>query len=145
MTEEPPRVRVVDLEKRFKKRRRARELLMPWKQPGEIDALRGVSLEVRGGELVALLGPNGAGKTTLLKILATLVAPSAGRAFVMDAEVEKKKDLARSRIGYVLTEERSFYWRLSVRENLRFFAQVLGTARPVSVQRVRKALAALTS
>jgi ABC-2 type transport system ATP-binding protein len=114
------------LEKSFPARRRGRELFMPWRARRKTEALRGVDLDVARGELVAVLGPNGAGKTTLLKILATLVRPSAGSAIVDGIDVVKRPDAARARLGYVLTEERSFFWRLSVRDNLRFFCALQG-------------------
>jgi ABC-2 type transport system ATP-binding protein len=114
------------LEKTFAARRRGRELFMPWRQRRKTTALAGVDLDVEAGELVAILGPNGAGKTTLLKILATLIRPSAGSATVGGADVVKRPDAARARLGYVLTEERSFFWRLSVRDNLRFFCALQG-------------------
>jgi ABC-2 type transport system ATP-binding protein len=74
------------------------------------DALREVSVALAAGEIVGLLGPNGAGKTTLLKIIAGSLSPSTGTVRV------------RGRIGLVTSEDRSFYWRLTGRQNLEFFA-----------------------
>ncbi|MCK9564905.1 MAG: ABC transporter ATP-binding protein [Methanothrix sp.] len=81
-----------------------------------------VNIKVRKGEVLGLLGPNGAGKSTLIKILCTLILPSEGNAYVNGYDVVKKGQKARSSIGFVTTDERSFYWRLSGRENLQFFA-----------------------
>ncbi len=86
-----------------------------------ITAVEDVDLRVEQGELFGLLGPNGAGKTTLIKMLSTLVLPSSGTAFVNDYGIHQELDVKAS-IGLVTGEERSFYWRLSGRENLRFFA-----------------------
>jgi ABC-2 type transport system ATP-binding protein len=69
------------------------------KRYGSIDALRGVDLEVREGELVGLLGPNGAGKSTLVKIACGLVRPSAGRAEVCGARAGSRE--ARAALGYL--------------------------------------------
>ncbi len=124
------------LEKRFKRRRRGKELLMPWRKPAPIEALRGVDLEVAPGELVALIGPNGAGKTTLLKIVATLVLPDAGTCEVAGVDVARDPHRARAQLGYVLTDERSFFWRLSVHENLLFFANLQGMFGKVAAQRI---------
>ena len=99
---------------------------MPWRQASTVEALCGVDLKVRAGELVALLGPNGAGKTTLLKILAALVSPDAGAIVIDGLDAIRHPEALRSRVGYVLAEERSFYWRLSVQDNLRFFAALEG-------------------
>jgi ABC-2 type transport system ATP-binding protein len=110
------------LQKSFRAARHGRELLMPWRPRRRTIALAGIDLSVRAGELVAVLGPNGAGKTTLLKILATLIRSDSGSALVDGIDVAAHPDRARARLGYVLTEERSFFWRLSVRDNLRFFA-----------------------
>ncbi|MEL7369430.1 MAG: ABC transporter ATP-binding protein, partial [Myxococcota bacterium] len=87
-------------------------------------------------------GPNGAGKTTLLKVLATLVRPSQGRAWVDEIDVAARPRAARARLGYVLAEERSFFWRLSVRENLRFFAALQDLHGAAAQDRI-DALAAL--
>lgn len=131
-------VEVRGLEKIFRARRKGRELLMPWRKRRTVDALVGVDLTVERGELVALLGPNGAGKTTLLKVLATLVLPTKGTAAVDGVDVAKAPALARERIGYVLTEERSFFWRLTVRDNLKFFAALQGLFGTAAEDRIRE-------
>jgi ABC-2 type transport system ATP-binding protein len=69
--------------------------------PGGVEALRGVSFEVRQGEVFALLGPNGAGKSTTVRILTTLSAPSGGTARVMGFDVVARPREVRRRIGYV--------------------------------------------
>ncbi len=71
--------------------------------------------------MVVVLGPNGAGKTTLFKILATLLQPDAGEAWVAGLPLSRARAV-RSRVGVITDPDRSFFWRLSGRENLRFFA-----------------------
>lgn len=88
----------------------------------KVKALRKVSLKVKHGEIVALLGPNGAGKTTLLKILSTLILPTNGTAYINGHEIIKDEYNVKKCIGLVTGEERSFYWRLTGRQNLEFFA-----------------------
>ncbi len=90
----------------------------------DTEALKSVDLEVRAGELVALVGENGAGKTTLLKILAGLVTATDGRLRLGGIDAVKQPEVARGQVGYALAEERSFYWRLKVKDNLRFFASL---------------------
>jgi len=112
------------LAKRFKKKRSLNELIRhPFTRADEVEALRGVDIAVKRGEIFGLLGPNGAGKTTLLKILSCLVLPDRGSARIDGMDVERE-NLVKRRIGLVHTDERSFYWRLSGRENLRFFARL---------------------
>ena len=106
------------LMKRFPRQRGWRNLLSPVYRT----ALDGVDLQVRRGEVFGLLGPNGAGKTTIMKILATLVLPNGGRAFVDGLDVVKHGTEVRRRIGFVYGDERTFFWRLSVRENLLFYS-----------------------
>lgn len=89
-----------------------------------VEALRGVDLEVKRGEIVCLLGPNGAGKTTLVKILTTLLLPDEGRAQVAGYDVLSQAKKVRRVIGYAGQDsERSAYFRLTARENLLFFAR----------------------
>jgi ABC-2 type transport system ATP-binding protein len=132
-------VEISGLTKTFYARRKVTRF---WRRGRVTEALRGVDLSVERGELVAVLGPNGAGKTTLLKILATLIAPTSGMAIVEGVDVAREPDRTRDRIGYVLADERSFYWRLSVRDNLRFFAALQGLSGRAALDRIRE-LAAL--
>lgn len=84
-------------------------------------ALAGVELSIAPGERVAFLGPNGAGKTTLLKLIAGLLLPSEGRITVGGFDTVGANAEARKLVSLVLNEERSYYWRLTGRENLEFF------------------------
>jgi len=79
---------------------------------------------VREGEVFGVLGPNGAGKTTLIKILCTLILPTSGEAYVNGYDIVKESGKVRESIGFVTTDERSFYWRLTGRQNLEFFASL---------------------
>lgn len=123
-----PIVQIRNLHKTFHPRRRLPELLRPWRPRPVVPALQGVDLEVDRGELVVLVGPNGAGKTTLLEVLADLVAPDAGEVWVDGLALGRAGAGLRGRVGYVLTEERSFFLRLTVRQNLQFFAALEGMA-----------------
>jgi len=120
-------VLVENLSKVYVKRRSLRELaLHPLRRPERVAALQGISLETRAGEICGLLGPNGAGKTTFLKILAGLVLPTGGRALVGGIDVARDDRAVKRTIGFVTSDERSFYWRLTGRENLDFFARLYG-------------------
>jgi ABC-2 type transport system ATP-binding protein len=66
-----------------------------------VHAVRGISLDIEGGELVAVLGPNGAGKTTMIRMLTTLLEPTAGSATVAGHDVVTESATVRSLIGYV--------------------------------------------
>ena len=113
------------LSKSFARRRSlASSLRHPLRRAGKIKALDGVDLSVHRGEIFGLLGPNGAGKTTLLKILSGLVLPDGGQARVDGADIARQEMAVRRAIGYVTSDERSFYWRLSGRQNLIFFARL---------------------
>ena len=89
----------------------------------ESPAVNGVDLSIKPGELFGLLGPNGAGKTTLIKMLCTLVSPTSGTARVNGFDLSQETEIKAS-IGLVTSDERSFYWRLTGRQNLEFFAQL---------------------
>jgi hypothetical protein len=92
----------------------------------EVEAVRGISFDVRNGELFGLLGPNGAGKTTTIKMLVTLLLPTSGSARVMGYDVVRDTTEVRKRIGYVFGGERGLYDRISGLDNLRFFAELYG-------------------
>jgi ABC-type multidrug transport system ATPase subunit len=91
-----------------------------------VEALGGVSLEVGEGEVFGLIGRNGAGKTTLAKIIATLVQPTEGTVSVRGFDSVHDEARVRAVVGLASAEERSFYWRLTVEQNLVFFSRLYG-------------------
>src|SRR5690554_13307 len=92
----------------------------PFKQE-KFTALHGLSLKIDDGDRVAFLGTNGAGKTTFLKIIGGLLYPTSGTLTVNGCDTSKENLKARKNVGFVLNEERSFYWRLTGKQNLEFF------------------------
>jgi len=106
------------------------------------DALSGVTLTIQAG-LYGLLGPNGAGKTTLLRVLATLLAPRSGDAFINGYSVRHQRVAVRRLIGYI-PQDVGFYPQLPVWETLDYLARLSGvTERPVRHERIHHALAAV--
>ncbi len=101
----------------------------------ETQALQDISFEVRQGETLGLLGPNGSGKTTLLKIIATLLDPTSGSVKLYGTDISREARKVRGRIGLVTCDERSFYWRLSGRENLNFFGALYGLSASHTAKR----------
>lgn len=94
------------------------------KQFGETTAVENLTLEVAEGEVFGFLGPNGAGKTTTVRMLATLIAPTAGEAWVAGQQLgvnEENNTLIRRSVG-LLTEVPGLYDRLSAERNLYIFA-----------------------
>ena len=92
---------------------------------GIVTALRDVSFTVRAGQIYGLLGPNGAGKTTTVRILAGLIAPSAGRVRVVDLELGRDNPQIRSLTG-ILTESPGLHDRLTARQNLTYYGRLYG-------------------
>ena len=90
---------------------------------GKVKAVEALSLDIAAGEVFGLLGPNGAGKTTTIRMLAALIAPSAGEARVAGYEVGKEDNQIRARVG-ILTETPGLYEQLSAERNLVFFGQL---------------------
>jgi ABC-type multidrug transport system ATPase subunit len=99
-------------------------------------ALKGLSFDVKRGELFGIIGPDGAGKTTLLRILATLLTADGGAASVDGRDVVADYRAIRQRVGY-MPGRFSLYQDLTVEENLRFFASVFGVTVEANYALVR--------
>lgn len=95
------------------------------KRYGNIVALESINLSVDKGEMFGLIGPDGSGKSTLYKILATLLSPDKGNAYVCGFDTIRDYRDIRTRIGY-MPERFSLYQDLTVSENLNFFASLFG-------------------
>jgi sodium transport system ATP-binding protein len=102
---------------------------------GPIHAVEGLSLRVEPGQVYALLGPNGAGKTTALRCLATLLAPTAGAAYVDGADVHERPLYARGKIGF-LAASMGLYERLTPVELLLYFGRLQGVGERILESRV---------
>jgi ABC-2 type transport system ATP-binding protein len=109
------------------------------KRYGEIDAVRGIDLEILTGEVFGFLGPNGAGKSTVINMLCTLLTPNAGRAEVAGYDVTRDRDLVRRNIGLVF-QDSTLDTYMSAERNLRLHAELYGVARDVVSDRIRQVL-----
>ena len=114
-----------------------------FRRNGTIAALEDVSFGVKEGEIFGLIGPNGAGKTTLLKMVATLILPSKGSIRVNGYDVVADALAVRQYIGLISGEERSFYWRISGRKNLEFFAAFYNLSKKRAEKRIDELIALL--
>ena len=106
------------------------------------EVVRGVSLEIRAGEIFGILGPNGAGKTTLLSMISTRLRPTSGDVWVHGKHVFHDIDAAR-RLLNVAPQEEALYPALTAAENLAFFAELYGVPRAERRRAVAEALDAV--
>jgi daunorubicin resistance ABC transporter ATP-binding subunit len=113
VTLDRPAIRTEDLRKTYKSSR------------GNVDAVRGIDLDVAAGEFFGLLGPNGAGKSTTIGMLTTLVVPTGGRAWVAGVDVVANPVGVKRRIG-VVTQNNTLDMQLTVAENLEFRSRFFG-------------------
>jgi len=116
-------IKTTNLTKRFPRTSGYRDLL-PFRERQWVTAVESVNLDIQEGEFFGLLGPNGAGKTTLIKLLCCLVLPNSGTAQVFGRDIMREEQAVKNLVGLVSAEERSFFWRLTGRENLRFYASL---------------------
>ena len=122
---------------------RHRPALFNWlgrERGGETIALKDVSFAAAGAEVLALLGPNGSGKTTALKLISTMLLPDAGSVRVGGLDARRDAGAVRRQVGIAVAAERSFFPRLSARENLEFFAALDEVSRSERAQRIKEVL-----
>jgi ABC-2 type transport system ATP-binding protein len=116
------------------------ELIGLTKQFDGFTAVEGVTLSVAAGEILALLGPNGAGKTTTVRMLAAILRPTAGQAFVAGYSLSEHPREVRRRVG-LLTEHPGLYLRMRGKEYLDFFGRLMGLSADERSRRAKELLA----
>jgi len=116
------------------------ELVGLTKRFDDFTAVEDVTLSVASGEILALLGPNGAGKTTTVRMLAAILRPTAGQAFVAGYSVTEHPREVRRRVG-LLTEHPGLYLRMRGKEYLDFFGRLMGLSADERGRRAKELLA----
>ncbi len=106
---------------------------------GTLEAVRGIDLQVRRGEVFGFLGPNGAGKSTTINILCTLLRPTSGTASVAGFDVARQPNEVRQRLGLVF-QDPSLDIQLTARENLEFHAFLYRVPKPERAKRIAEVL-----
>jgi daunorubicin resistance ABC transporter ATP-binding subunit len=124
-TAEPAAIRTTDLRKTYKSSR------------GDVEAVRGIDLDVPPGGFFGLLGPNGAGKSTTIGMLTTLVAPTGGQAWVAGHDVTRDPVAVKRRIG-VVTQNNTLDLQLTVTENLAYRSRFFGLPKGVAARRAEQ-------
>ena len=109
------------------------------KRFGDVEAVRGIDLDVAAGETFGFLGPNGAGKSTTISMLCTLLRPDGGSARVAGHDVVTERDAVRRSIGLVF-QDPTLDGYLSAEQNLRFHAELYGVPKALVPDRMRLVL-----
>lgn len=110
-----------------------------WKRRPKVKALDHINLRVKPGTIFALVGPNGAGKTTLLKLLSTLLLPDEGEVRINGRSSLTDASKIRQTLGFTMGHDWGFYWRLTARENLEFFATLYDLSRSETKKKIGEA------
>jgi len=92
---------------------------------GALQAVNGVSLKVRQGDIFGFLGPNGSGKTTTIRMICGLLTPDDGQGLCLGYDLKREQSMIKQNVGY-MTQRFSLYEDLTVRENLDFIARMYG-------------------
>ena len=96
------------------------------KQKKVIHAVKDISLEIPQEKIIGVLGINGAGKTTTIRMLASIIAPTSGSLTMNGVDAVKNHLWIKERINVISGGERNLYWRLTAKENLRYFGSLYG-------------------
>jgi ABC-2 type transport system ATP-binding protein len=122
---------------------RSRPALFNWmgrERSGDTVALHELSFSIGSGEVLVFLGPNGSGKTTALKLISTMLLPDCGTVSVAGFDTQRQAPEVRRHVGIAVATERSFFARLSARENLEFFSSLDEVPRRERAARIREVL-----
>jgi ABC-2 type transport system ATP-binding protein len=107
---------------------------------GGLAAVDGLTLSVAEGEVFGLVGPDGAGKTTTMRLLASIMDPTSGEAWVAGHHVVREAEAVKAKIGY-MSQRFGLYPDLTVMENINFYADIYGLPRPGRPERIEQLLA----
>jgi len=128
-------IEVKNLSKQFKAPTEEKGLFGFKKKP--FWAVKELNFKIKKGTVASILGPNGCGKTTTLRMIAGMLTPSKGTAFVDSVDVRKDKQTVKSKIGY-MTNNTALYDRLNVIETIKFFAELNQLSEEVYMPRAEK-------
>lgn len=106
---------------------------------GETKAVNGVSFSVEEGEIYGLVGPDGAGKTTTLRILASIMDPTSGEAYIDGHHSVKEAEEIKEKIGY-MSQRFGLYGDLTVQENIDFYADIYGVRAKEKKKKIHRLL-----
>lgn len=105
-----------------------------------VNAVDGITFDVKKGEVFGLLGENGAGKTTTIKMMITMLAPTSGSCKVLGYNTFGEEKKIRSRINFIFGGEMGVYRRLSARDNLQYFANLYHTPHEIAKKKITETL-----
>ena len=112
------------------------------KKFGDFEAVKGVTFDVKDGEIFGLLGPNGAGKSTLIRMMTTLMPITSGKAYIAGYDVSENADAARRTMG-VIPQAMTSDIDLTVAENMSIYAKLYGVPRAERERNIRELLEAV--
>ena len=105
-----------------------------------VEAVKDVSLSIPKGQIVGLLGVNGAGKTTTIRMLCAIIEPTSGTLTIDNVDAIKNYMSVKSKINMITGGERNIYWRLTARENLRYFGSLYNVEKKILEKRIEDLL-----
>ena len=106
-----------------------------------VEAVKGISLEIPRGKIIGLLGVNGAGKTTMIRMLSAMVEPTAGSLHIDGVDAIKHHMEVKSKLNMIAGGERNLFWRLTAVENLSYFGRLYGLSGKPLAERIDTLLA----